>query len=112
MKLRYLDSWSEGRRRNAAIYNRLFAGTPVGTPYIRPDCVSIFNQYVVNLANRDEALKALAAAGISTEVYYPLPLHLQECFWRLFRRECGSRNRKTLRSTFSLCRYIRNSRPR
>ncbi|MGI8959165.1 MAG: DegT/DnrJ/EryC1/StrS family aminotransferase [Bryobacteraceae bacterium] len=80
VKLRYLNSWSEGRRRNASIYDRLFAGTPVGTPYIRPDCVSIFNQYVVSLTNRDDTLKALAQAGISTEVYYPLPLHLQECF--------------------------------
>jgi dTDP-4-amino-4,6-dideoxygalactose transaminase len=80
VKLRYLDSWSEGRRRNASIYNSLFAGTPVGTPYIRPDCVSIFNQYVIRIENRDEVLGTLAAAEISTEVYYPLPLHLQECF--------------------------------
>jgi dTDP-4-amino-4,6-dideoxygalactose transaminase len=80
VKLRYLDSWSEGRRRNASLYNDLFAETPVGTPYIRPDCMSIFNQYVVNLNNRDDVLQALKEAGISTEVYYPLPLHLQECF--------------------------------
>jgi dTDP-4-amino-4,6-dideoxygalactose transaminase len=80
VKLRYLDAWSEGRRRNSAIYNRLFSGTPVGTPYIRPDCVSIFNQYVVSLDKRDDVLRALTEAGISTEVYYPLPLHLQECF--------------------------------
>ena len=80
VKLPYLDSWSEARRRNASRYNRLFAGSPVAIPYIRPDCVSIFNQYVVRLENRDEVMKALGEAGVSSEIYYPLPLHLQECF--------------------------------
>src|ERR1019366_2853468 len=80
VKLRYLDSWSEARRRNAARYDRLFAGSSVITPHINPECVSIFNQYVVQVDNRDEVLKALSEACISTEIYYPLPLHLQECF--------------------------------
>ena len=80
VKLPHLDAWSEARRRNAARYGRLLAGSPVTTPYIRPDCVSIFNQYVVRVRNRDEVIKAFAGAGISSEVYYPLPLHLQECF--------------------------------
>lgn len=80
VKLPHLDTWSEARRRNAARYDRLLAGTPIATPYVRPDCVSIFNQYVVRVENRDEVLKALAAGGIASEIYYPLPLHLQECF--------------------------------
>ncbi len=80
VKLPHLDAWSEARRRNAARYDRLLAGSPVQTPYIRPDCVSIFNQYVVRVENRDEVLKTLKDAGISSEIYYPLPLHMQECF--------------------------------
>jgi dTDP-4-amino-4,6-dideoxygalactose transaminase len=80
VKLRRLDEWSEARRRNAAYYDRTFAGTDVCTPYINPDCVSIYNQYVIRTPRRDELLAALKSAGVGTEVYYPLPLHLQECF--------------------------------
>ena len=80
VKLQYLDSWSEGRRRNAARYDQLFAGSEIVPPYRDPDCVSVFNQYVVRVENREEAMSGLKAAGIATEVYYPLPLHLQQCF--------------------------------
>jgi dTDP-4-amino-4,6-dideoxygalactose transaminase len=80
VKVGYLDCWSEARRRNAAYYNKRFAGSPVGTPFVNSDCVSIFNQYVVYLENRDRAMHLLKAANVGTEIYYPLPLHLQECF--------------------------------
>jgi dTDP-4-amino-4,6-dideoxygalactose transaminase len=83
VKLGRLEAWSEARRRNAAFYNQVFAGTDVGTPYVSPDCVSIYNQYVIRVAQRDELLAQLKSAGIGTEVYYPLPLHLQECFREL-----------------------------
>jgi dTDP-4-amino-4,6-dideoxygalactose transaminase len=80
VKVPHLGTWSEARIRNAAAYNRDFASSCVGTPYVRPDCTSIYNQYVIRVERRD-ALKAhLAAQGVGTEVYYPLPLHLQECF--------------------------------
>lgn len=80
VKLPHLDAWSEARRRNAAYYNERFRGTDVVTPYVRPDCVSIYNQYVIRVENRDEMVAHLKANGIGTEIYYPLPLHLQECF--------------------------------
>src|ERR1035441_4454780 len=80
VKLRYLDSWSAARRRNANHYDGQLLGTPIVTPYIRPDCVSIFNQYVVRVQDRDVAMRTLKAADVSTEIYYPRPLHLQECF--------------------------------
>jgi len=90
VKLRHLDSWSEGRQRNAAIYEQLFveAGlasdtvTPgrVVLPTILPNRRHIFNQYVVRLANRDAVLAKLKELKIGAEVYYPLPLHLQKCF--------------------------------
>ncbi len=80
VKLPHLDSWSQARRNNAAYYTKKFAGSPVVTPVIRPDCVSIFNQYVIRVPRRDELLKHLTANNIGCEVYYPVPLHLQECF--------------------------------
>jgi dTDP-4-amino-4,6-dideoxygalactose transaminase len=80
VKLKHLDSWSEARRRNAAAYDRAFAGTSIQSPYVQPACVSIFNQYVIAVEQRDRLMTQLKAAGISTEIYYPLPLHLQECF--------------------------------
>ena len=80
VKLPYLGTWSEARRRNAAMYDIVFSGTGVETPWISPDCVSIFNQYVVRVSDRDEVMQALKREGIGTEVYYPVPMHRQECF--------------------------------
>ncbi|HKF48877.1 MAG TPA: DegT/DnrJ/EryC1/StrS family aminotransferase [Terracidiphilus sp.] len=89
VKLPHLDAWSAARRRNAALYDQAFAGTTVGTPYISPDCVSIFNQYCIRVQGRDALRKALTEAGVGTEIYYPVPMHLQECF-RGGCREVGS----------------------
>jgi dTDP-4-amino-4,6-dideoxygalactose transaminase len=80
VKLPYLNQWSAARRHNASLYDREFAGSPVQTPYIRPDCVSIFNQYSIRVDDRDGLRKALANAEIGAEIYYPVPMHLQECF--------------------------------
>ena len=80
VKLSHLDAWSEGRRRNAAFYDERFAGTIVETPYISPDCVSIYNQYVIRVPRRDELVALLREKGIGCEIYYPRPMHLQECF--------------------------------
>jgi len=79
-KLGHLDEWSEWRRRNAAYYNKKFAGTVVKTPYISPDCVSIYNQYVIRVPKRDELVAHLQERGIGCAIYYPRPMHLQECF--------------------------------
>jgi len=83
VKLPRLDEWSEARRRNAAYYNEAFQGTPIVTPHIRPGCVSIYNQYVIRTANRDALLAQLKANDIGCEVYYPVPMHEQECFANL-----------------------------
>ncbi len=82
-KLLHLDEWSEARRRNAAYYNKKFEGTVVETPYISPDCVSIYNQYVIRVPKRDELLAHLKENNIGCEVYYPVSMHLQECFQHL-----------------------------
>ncbi|MHC4256287.1 MAG: DegT/DnrJ/EryC1/StrS family aminotransferase [Planctomycetota bacterium] len=80
VKLPYLDEWSQGRRDNAAYYNRKLKGSVVQTPYIREDCVSIYNQYCIRVPRRDDVVSLLKDKDIGCAIYYPIPLHLQECF--------------------------------
>ena len=80
VKLPHLGNWSEARRRNAAFYDRAFASSGVQTPWINPDCVSIFNQYTIRVSHRDSLVQALKQEGIGAEIYYPLAMHEQECF--------------------------------
>jgi dTDP-4-amino-4,6-dideoxygalactose transaminase len=80
VKLKYLNDWSNARRTHADQYNRELKDVAVDTPYVAPSCVSIYNQYVIRLPQRDELKASLGAHEIGTEIYYPLPLHLQECF--------------------------------
>jgi len=80
VKLPHLDEWSQARRRNAAYYNRKFAATPVTTPYVNPNCESTYNLYVIRVSNRDDLAAHLRKKNIGYEIYYPLPMHLQECF--------------------------------
>lgn len=80
IKLKHLDAWSAKRMDNAKRYNALFAGSVVKTPVIAPGNDSIYNQYVIRVPKRDELKKHLDGQGIGTEVYYPVPLHMQECF--------------------------------
>ena len=87
VKLGHLDQWSEARRRNAAYYNMKFAGSIVKTPYIDPDCVTIYNQYVIRVPNRDAAVFYLHENNIGCEIYYPVPMHMQECFTYLGYKE-------------------------
>ncbi len=85
VKLRYLDTWTQARQANAARYDRLLreAGAIEHGWVVTPRAVTgrhVFNQYVIRVPRRD-ALKAhLQSRGIGTEVYYPVPLHLQQCF--------------------------------
>ncbi len=94
-KLPHLDDWTEARQRNARRYEQIFveAGLRIcysdaldvtGSPQVvLPGVVTgrhIFNQYVVRVSQRDRLKDALQRKGIGTEVYYPVPMHLQECF--------------------------------
>ena len=84
IKLRHLDSWTEGRPRNARFYDAAFAlaglAGRVGLPVVAAGHRHIFNQYVIRVAERDKLKAHLAEWGIGTEIYYPVPLHLQGCF--------------------------------
>jgi dTDP-4-amino-4,6-dideoxygalactose transaminase len=84
VKLKYLDQWTAGRQWAAQRYDRLFektglAGRLIETPRVVQNR-HIFNQYVLRAAHRDQLQAHLTTQGIGNAIYYPLPLHLQECF--------------------------------
>jgi dTDP-4-amino-4,6-dideoxygalactose transaminase len=94
VKLPHLAEWSRLRREHAARYTRLLseaglAAEAIIPPFVRDGVEHIFHQYVVRIpAGRRDALAAhLKARGVGTKVYYPVPLHLQECFAYLGYRE-------------------------
>lgn len=77
VKLDSLDEWNQARQRNAALYRELL-GDVVVTPAPRPHQTRhVYNQFVIRCARRDELRAWLSAHGVGTEIYYPLPLHLQ-----------------------------------
>jgi dTDP-4-amino-4,6-dideoxygalactose transaminase len=84
VKLPYLPQWSQARYENALRYGRDFetAGllSFVTPPAVLPGRTHIFHQYVIRCKRRDELQSFLRAKGIGTEIYYPVPLHEQECF--------------------------------
>ena len=84
VKIKYLDQWTEKRQANAALYDSLFNGLPgVVTPAIAPWATRhVRNQYILRILDGKRQLvwDGLKAAGIGCDVYYPVPLHLQECF--------------------------------
>ena len=84
VKLPHLDDWTAGRQRNAAVYDAAFAraqlGSALRTPHVQPGVRHIFNQYAVRVRDRDALRQHLMDAGVGTEIYYPVPLHLQQCF--------------------------------
>jgi len=99
VKLPHLDNWSEQRRNNAELYNKLFIESglaeetgktvfDIKNKVLLPKPVNkssvknyhIYNQYVIRTENRDQLKKFLTENEIGNEIYYPLPFHLQECF--------------------------------
>lgn len=91
VKIKHLDSWATGRQRNAARYVSEFARLglgeqlgrlALGRPTVANGCESVWNQYTVRLTaeRRDAFQQHLAGRQIGSAIYYPIPLHLQECF--------------------------------
>lgn len=111
VKLKYLDDWTEKRQQNAAAYRRLFAEAELSIqpqfvgldataqqgeavnqlddlsgvvlPTEAPDMRHIYNQFIIRCGRRDELLAHLRERHIGTEIYYPVPMHVQECFGEL-----------------------------
>jgi dTDP-4-amino-4,6-dideoxygalactose transaminase len=84
VKLEHLDRWTAGRQRNASIYDAAFTGADLGravqTPVALPGQRHIYNQYMIRVRDRDLLRQHLTANGVGSEIYYPVPLHLQKCF--------------------------------
>ncbi|MHC4976580.1 MAG: DegT/DnrJ/EryC1/StrS family aminotransferase [Planctomycetota bacterium] len=81
VKLPHLESWHEGRRRNAAFYNKALGDVAeITTPAILDGNTSVYNQYIVRVPDRDACRAYLQERNISAEIYYPVPMHLQTCF--------------------------------
>lgn len=82
VKLKYLDEWTTGRQKNADRYDALFGAQcpDITAPYRIDGGRHIFNQYTVRVNHRDDLRAHLNDRKIGSEVYYPVPLHLQECF--------------------------------
>ncbi|HEX3726064.1 MAG TPA: DegT/DnrJ/EryC1/StrS family aminotransferase [Pirellulales bacterium] len=89
VKLPHLESWTAARQANARRYSELFASCGldrvIGLPLVAPGCRHVWNQYVIRVpAGTRDALRAhLAEQKIGTEIYYPVPVHLQQCFQSL-----------------------------
>lgn len=86
IKQRFLEQWCQGRIEKAQAYYRLFQESGLignglmGIPELSTDRSHVFNNYVVRAERRDELKQFLGRDGIQSEIYYPLPLHLQKCF--------------------------------
>lgn len=85
VKLPHLDNWTSRRRQNAAMYRELFEEHGITEhivlPHERADAKHIYNQYVIRVADRRDELRAyLTGHGVGSDIYYPVSLHLQECF--------------------------------
>ena len=86
VKLRYLDRWTEGRQRNAERYRTRLAGSGIPVHAGGPadyQTRHVYNQFVIRCSHRDALQAHLTNHGIGTEIYYPLPLHLQPCYSHL-----------------------------
>ena len=88
VKLKHLDRWTDGRRRNADRYRALFKEYKLGSPFVsiplaRKGFFHIYNQFVIRAQRRDALREYLKEKGIGSEIYYPIPLHLQECYQNL-----------------------------
>jgi dTDP-4-amino-4,6-dideoxygalactose transaminase len=84
VKLPHLDSWNAARKHHAALYTKQMAGVSnIVTPFVSPDCESVFHLYVVQVPNRDKVQNALRDANIQSGIHYPVPIHLQPAYKHL-----------------------------
>ena len=122
VKLKYLDGWTEARRRNAETYRRLLReadlvldgwdGDQLGgrdgfvLPYDAGHGRHIYNQFVIRADRRDELMAYLKDYKIGAEIYYPVPMHLQECFAELgYRRGDFTASERAADETLALPIY-------
>ena len=86
VKFRYLDQWAHARRANAQRYRELFrdaglvSSDSIQLPAESESSLHVYNQFVIRARDRDKLRACLAERGVGTEIYYPVPLHMQACF--------------------------------
>ncbi len=108
VKLPHLDSWSDKRKANADIYRKLFTDAglteQITLPFEREGGRHIYNQFVIKVSERRDELKQfLSENNIGTDIYYPVSLHLQECFAYLnYQKGDFSESEKASRETLAL----------
>jgi len=111
VKLPHLDDWARTRREKALRYNQLFAATnlpfQVTTPYVPEHEEHVYHVYNLRVStDRDALMEHLGKGGVGTKVYYPVPLHLQECFRYLGYKEGDfPASEQAARETFALPVY-------
>ncbi len=108
VKLPHLPAWTEMRRENAARYRELLSSraADIGLPSEPDGRLHIYNQFIVRVPSRDRVREFLTGHGIGTEVYYPVPFHLQECFAGLgYRRGAFPEAEAAAESTLALPIY-------
>lgn len=87
VKLKYLDTWIEKRAGLAEFYRSEFEGLGIATPYVPQGSTHTYHLYIIESSDRDGLLDHLVSSGIGARVYYPVPLHLQDCYAFLGYRE-------------------------
>jgi dTDP-4-amino-4,6-dideoxygalactose transaminase len=110
VKLKYLEEWTKGRQRNAARYEALFKEANlldrVALPTVTAENRHVYNQYVVRVPRRDQLRAFLQEREVGTEIYYPLPLHLQACYKDLgYRRSAFPQAERAAEETLALPIY-------
>ena len=109
VKLKYIDSWNQKRAENAAYYNEELADLELITPYVADVNTHIYHQYMVranNNASRNSIISHLNQKGIDSRVFYPMPLHLQNCFEYLgYKKGDFPNSEKAAKELFSLPVY-------
>ncbi|WP_125152727.1 DegT/DnrJ/EryC1/StrS family aminotransferase [Clostridium rectalis] len=106
VKLKYLKEWNELRYEKAHVYNELLKDTDLVLPYEDSDCKHIYHQYVVRAKDRDKLVEFLKENGVSTAIYYPLPVHMLDVYKNLGYKEGDLPiSEEACRHTFALPMY-------
>ncbi len=113
VKMKHLDKWAAARQRNADRYRELFREflleTKVKLPIVPLGLTHVYNQFTIRSGDRDNLRDYLHARGIPSEIYYPIPLHLQKAFAYLGHKVGDSQSQKPPVGKHCLFPYIPNS---
>ncbi|GEC91581.1 DegT/DnrJ/EryC1/StrS family aminotransferase [Brevibacillus brevis] len=106
VKLAYIDQWNAARRQKAAVYNEALKDLPIQVPFEKENRYAVYHLYIIQTDLRDELMAFLQEKGISSGVYYPVPLHLQEVYKDLgYDRESLIESEKAAKGTMALPLY-------